>query len=133
MDDLERHKQQVRRFYDEIWNRADLTAMPDVLTTDVVFRGSLGVELTGHAEFASYVREVTSALADYRCDIEGLVAEAEQVVARMTSSASIAARSSGSRRRGGGCPGRASRSSHSPKAGSPTSGFSATCTASPSS
>lgn len=84
MDDLERHKQQVRRFYDEIWNRADLTAIPDVLMTDVVFRGSLGVELTGHAEFASYVREVTSALADYRCDIEGLVAEAEQVVARMT-------------------------------------------------
>lgn len=84
MDDLERHKRQVRRFYDEIWNRADLTVIPDVLTTDVAFRGSLGPELTGHAEFAGYVRDVRSALADYRCDIVALVAEADRVVARMT-------------------------------------------------
>jgi steroid delta-isomerase-like uncharacterized protein len=84
MDGLERHKQQVRRFYDEIWNRADLTVIPELLTTDVVFRGSLGAELTGQAEFAGYVREVTSALADYCCEIETLVAEADRVVARMT-------------------------------------------------
>lgn len=84
MDEFERHKQQVRRFYDEVWNRADQTVIPELLTTDVVFRGSLGAELTGQAEFAGYVREVTSALADYRCDIDVLVAEADRVVARMT-------------------------------------------------
>ena len=84
MDELERHKRQVRRFYDEIWNRGDLAGLPEILTTDVVFRGSLGAELTGHTEFAGYVREVTAALADYRCDIDSMVAEADRVVARMT-------------------------------------------------
>ena len=77
------HKAQVRRFYDEIWNVPDLTVIPEVLAPEVAFRGSLGSTRVGHAEFAGYVREVTGALGDYRCDIESLVAEDERVVARM--------------------------------------------------
>src|SRR5262245_2131425 len=84
MDRLERQRRQVRRFYDEIWNRADLSVIPDLLAADVTFRGSLGPVLTGHAEFADYVRAVTAALDDYRCEIGTLVAEGDRVVARMT-------------------------------------------------
>ncbi len=84
MDRSDRHRRQVRRFYDEIWNRADLTAIPDLLAADVTFRGSLGPVLTGPAEFADYVREVTAALGDYRCEIVTLVAEGDRVAARMT-------------------------------------------------
>ena len=83
MDDPEHHKRQVRRFYEDIWNRVDLTAIPDVLTPDVTFRGSLGPELTGPEELADYVREVTTALGGYRCEIEAVVAEADRVAARM--------------------------------------------------
>ena len=84
MDDPEHHKHQVRRFYDDIWNRVDLAAIPDVLAPDVAFRGSLGPVLTGRDEFAGYVREVTTALGDYRCEIESLPAESDRVAARMT-------------------------------------------------
>jgi steroid delta-isomerase-like uncharacterized protein len=77
-------KRLVRRFYDEIWNRAELSTIPEILTSDVTFRGSLGTVHTGHAEFADYVRGITEALGDYRCDIEELVAEGDRVVARMT-------------------------------------------------
>lgn len=84
MDRSDRHRRQVRRFYDEIWNRADLTAIPDLLAADVTFRGSLGPVLTGPAEFADYVREVTAAFGDYRCEIVTLVAEGDRVAARMT-------------------------------------------------
>lgn len=80
----ERHKRQVRRFYDEVWNRQDLAVIADLLTPDVAFRGSLGPVRHGHARFADYVREVATALGDYRCDVEDLVAEADRVVARMT-------------------------------------------------
>lgn len=80
----EPHKRQVRRFYAEIWNRGDLAVIPEILAPDVAFRGSLGPELSGHAEFARYVREVTTALGDYRCEIEELVADGDRVVARMT-------------------------------------------------
>src|SRR5262245_52252935 len=84
MDQPDLHRRQVGRFYDEVWNRVDLTAIPDVLAADVTFRGSLGPVLTGHAEFADYVREVTTALGDYRCEIESLVADGDRVAARMT-------------------------------------------------
>lgn len=83
MDTLDHHKQQVARFYREIWNRPDPSVVPEILAPDVSFRGSLGAVKTGHAEFGDYVRDVTFALGEYRCDIENLVAEADQVVARM--------------------------------------------------
>ncbi|WP_028927155.1 ester cyclase [Pseudonocardia acaciae] len=83
MDASRHHELQVGRFYDEIWNRPDTTVIPEVLAPDVTFRGSLGDVRTGHAEFADYVRTVTGALADYRCDIVSLVASGDQVAARM--------------------------------------------------
>lgn len=76
-------KRQVRRFYDEIWNVPDLSVIPEILAPDVTFRGSLGSVKSGHGEFADYVRGVTDSLGDYRCHIENLVAEGDQVVARM--------------------------------------------------
>lgn len=82
--DPDLHKRLVRTFYDEVWNALDLPIIPDLLAADATFRGSLGSERRGPAEFADYVREVTGALGDYRCDIEDLVAEDERVVARMT-------------------------------------------------
>jgi steroid delta-isomerase-like uncharacterized protein len=80
MDTIDR---QVRRFYDEIWNRPDLSVVPEILAPDVTFRGSLGPTKVGHAEFADYVRYVTDALADYRCDIEALITDGERAAARM--------------------------------------------------
>ena len=74
---------QVRRFYDEIWNVPDLAEIPAVLHPDITFRGSLGSVHRGHSEFADYVRSVTTALSGYRCEIEQLVAEGEVVAARM--------------------------------------------------
>jgi steroid delta-isomerase-like uncharacterized protein len=74
---------QVRRFYDSIWNRLELAAVPEVLAPAVTFRGSLGAVRTGHAEFIDYVRSVTDALGEYRCDIETLVVQGDQAAARM--------------------------------------------------
>jgi steroid delta-isomerase-like uncharacterized protein len=73
----------VGRFYAEIWNRLDLDVVPAVLAPAVTFRGSLGAVRTGHAEFIAYLREVTDALADYRCDTETLVVQGNQAAARM--------------------------------------------------
>lgn len=73
----------MRRFYDEIWNIPDFSVIPEILAPDVTFRGSLGAVKRGHDEFADYVRSVTDALDGYRCDMENLVAEGDQVVARM--------------------------------------------------
>jgi predicted ester cyclase len=73
----------VRRFYDDLWNVPDLTVVPEILHDDFAFRGSLGSERQGHAEFSDYVTMVTGALSKYRCDIEDLVEQDNRVVARM--------------------------------------------------
>ena len=74
---------QVRRFYDEIWNRLDLTVIPAILHSDVTFRGSLGSIRHGRAEFADYVRSITTALSGYHCEIQQLVTEGDVAVTRM--------------------------------------------------
>ena len=74
----------VHRFYGEIWNEQRLDLVDEVLAPAVTFRGSLGGTRTGRHEFCEYAREVTTALADYRCTIESLVVENDSAAARLT-------------------------------------------------
>lgn len=73
----------VRRFYDEIWNQGNLAAISDICDRELVFRGSLGDEKTGHDGFAEYVRNVRGALDEYHCHIEETVCEGNRVFAKM--------------------------------------------------
>lgn len=77
-------KEQVRRFYELIWNEHDKEVMPSILHEDFTFRGSLGQEKRGHAGFGEYVDMIHRALADYCCIIDDLVEEGQTVCARMT-------------------------------------------------
>ena len=76
-------KDLIASFYADIWNRGDLTFIPLLLRHDFTFRGSLGSETRGHADFAKYVNTVRAALSGYRCDILDLVGEGAQAFARM--------------------------------------------------
>lgn len=73
----------VGAFYDELWNRHDLSAMARLLREDFTFRGSLGAERRGHAGFAAYVDGVHAALGGYRCEILDLVCQGRRAFARM--------------------------------------------------
>ena len=78
------HKDQVRKFYEVLWDAHDKDAIPSVLHEDFTFRGSLGQVKRGLSGFADYVDMVHKALADYRCIIEELVEEGDKVFAKMT-------------------------------------------------
>ncbi len=73
----------VRAFYERIWNAGELEAIAELLSEDVVFRGSLGTEVRGRQEFAKYVQSVRGALSDYHCAILECVSEDAQAFARM--------------------------------------------------
>lgn len=77
-------KEQIRKFYDVLWDRHDTEAIPTVLHENFTFRGSLGLEKRGHDGFAEYVDMVHKALGEYRCMIEELVEEGDKVFAKMT-------------------------------------------------
>lgn len=76
-------KDMVRRFYDDMWNKADTSVIPELFHADFTFRGSLGPVLVGHEQFAGYVEMVTGALEGYTCEIEDMVEEGQKMVARM--------------------------------------------------
>jgi len=78
-----RYKDQVRRFYEVLWDAHDRSAIPSVLHEDFAFRGSLGQVTRGHVGFSDYVDRVHQALGEYRCIIEELVSEGDKVFARM--------------------------------------------------
>ncbi len=73
----------VRRFYDEVWNRADETVAREILHRDFRFRASLGPERRGPDGFIDYMRSIHQALGDYTCTIVDLIATKDRAAARM--------------------------------------------------
>lgn len=74
----------VRRFYHDVWNRADTNAARALLSPDFRFRASLGPERVGPEGFIDYMLSVHAALGDYTCIIDDLVTESYRAAARMT-------------------------------------------------
>jgi steroid delta-isomerase-like uncharacterized protein len=73
----------IQRYYDEMWNRWNFALADELLCKDIFFRGSLGAEMCGRAAFCDYMLRVQTAFPDFNNKIEQLVAEGDQVVARL--------------------------------------------------
>jgi steroid delta-isomerase-like uncharacterized protein len=74
----------IERFYHELWDRFDKALIPVLLTEDVRFRGSLGQNKNGHAEFAEYIDFVRRAFPDFSNEIEEVISEGGKAFARLT-------------------------------------------------
>jgi predicted ester cyclase len=81
--DTHRNKALVRAFWQAMWTADPAGALAPIVTADVAFRGTLGVEAKGPEGVAGYVAAVTRAFPDYHAAIEELIAEGDRVVARM--------------------------------------------------
>lgn len=78
-----RQKEVVRVFYKEMWDRVDVSLVPQIFHPDFTFRGSLGPTLVGHEKFIAYVKMVTGALEHYTSDILALGEEGAQVFGKL--------------------------------------------------
>jgi steroid delta-isomerase-like uncharacterized protein len=74
----------VRRYYDEMWNRWDLSIAEDILAPDVRFRGSLGTATVDIRGFCRYARSVWLGFPDFTNQITEMIAESNVVTARLT-------------------------------------------------
>ncbi len=77
-------KSLIRRYYSELWNAWSTTALEELISPDIVFRGSIGTPVNGIAEFKRYVNRIRAAFPDFYNHIEELIGEGEKVVARLT-------------------------------------------------
>ena len=78
----------MKVFYDEFWNEINLQRADEILHSDVTFRGSVGVGATGRQEVCDYVVMITSALSDYRCEVESLITEGNRAAVKVRFSGS---------------------------------------------
>lgn len=80
---LSAQKNIVRRFYKDLWDKADLSLVPGIFHHDFTFRGSLGPVLTGHQQFSDYVSWLTQALEDYTSEILELLQDGDKVSGKL--------------------------------------------------
>jgi predicted ester cyclase len=66
-----------------VGRRLDLAIASEILHPEVSFRGSVGQGAVGRAEVCDFVIMVTTALSNYRCDIEALIAEGPSAAAKV--------------------------------------------------
>jgi predicted ester cyclase len=71
----------VTNFYNELWNKKNLKVANEILHEQVNFRGSLGNIMIGREKVLEYVREVTTSLDGYTCEIQDLVVENDKAAA----------------------------------------------------
>jgi steroid delta-isomerase-like uncharacterized protein len=84
MTGTDENKEVIRRYYGELWNRWEFALIDTLLSPDCTFRGSLGIDATGHAGFKEYMETVQAAFPDFHNAIEELIAEGNTVIARLT-------------------------------------------------
>ena len=80
----ERNVSLIDRFYHDMWNRFDKSIFPELLTKDLQFRGSLGQEKRGYAEFGDYVDFIQRAFPDFHNHVEDIVSEGDRSFARLS-------------------------------------------------
>ena len=82
----EGNKVLMRRFYEEVFNQRDLAAIDDFVAPDFVNRSAAQLGLvSGDLEHVTqFVSMVMQAFPDLHYTVEDLIAEGEQVVARLT-------------------------------------------------
>jgi predicted ester cyclase len=78
-----RNRLLIKCFYLEMWNHFDKTIVPDILTEDIRFRGSLGQSKSGHAEFGEYIDFVQRAFPDFANEIEEIISEGDKAFAKL--------------------------------------------------
>lgn len=74
----------VDLWYRRMWNNWDKTAIAEICHEDIVFRGSLGEEVKGHAGVAQYMDRIRAAFPDFLNVIEDTISENDKVFARLT-------------------------------------------------
>jgi steroid delta-isomerase-like uncharacterized protein len=78
------YKSLVRRYYSELWNAWSAGALAELISPDIVFRGSIGTAVHGIEEFRQYASKIRAAFPDFHNHIEEIIGEDDKVVARLT-------------------------------------------------
>lgn len=72
----------VETYYNELWNRKNMSYVDKLFHDNIIFRASLGIEVRGKKEFIEYFDMITKAIPNLYHSIEAIVSDENQVAAR---------------------------------------------------
>ena len=78
------NRQLVETFFNVMWNTWSEETARIILTGDIDFRGSIGLQVNGHDGFIGYMRTIRDAFPDFHNHIEEIIATDDRAVARLT-------------------------------------------------
>lgn len=73
----------VRRFYADLWNRWDDSAVDEVLAEDFAFRGSMGTRTHGRDGWREYRDTIRRGAPDFHNELVDLVVDGDRAAARL--------------------------------------------------
>jgi steroid delta-isomerase-like uncharacterized protein len=80
----EENKVLVRRLIDEVWNQGNLALFDELYTPDFIFHDPGLPQVRKREEDKQWIAGILNAFPDFQITIEDLIAEADQVVVRLT-------------------------------------------------
>src|SRR3989304_3370809 len=81
---VEKNKATLRRVAEEVFNKGNLSVIPELIAPDYVFRSPLGIEIKGPEGFKQNVTMYRTAFPDIHATINDVVAEGDKVAVRYT-------------------------------------------------
>lgn len=82
--DSGRNHRLIDVWYRRMWNTWDKSAIAEICSRDVTFRGSLGTTVRGHAGVAQYMDQIRGAFPDFTNTVEEVISEGDKAFARLT-------------------------------------------------
>ena len=80
----EENKAKQRRVWEEVFNKGDLSVADELIATNYVYHGPMGMEYKGPEGFKQMVTMTRTAFPDLHVTIDDMVAEGDKVVSRYT-------------------------------------------------
>jgi steroid delta-isomerase-like uncharacterized protein len=80
----EENKALVRRLIDEVWNQGDLAIFDEFYAPDFIFHEPGLPQVRTREEDIQWIAGILNSFPDFHITIEDLIAEADQVVVRLT-------------------------------------------------
>ena len=80
----EENKAIMRRVWEEIFNKGDLSVADEIIAPNYVYHGPIGMEFKGPEGFKQLITMFRTAFPDMRVTVEDMVAEGDKVVSRIT-------------------------------------------------
>jgi steroid delta-isomerase-like uncharacterized protein len=86
---IAQNKAVVSRFYEEVWNKWNMSVLEEIFATNWVYHDAGGMELKGMDGFKQFLTMHRTAYPDFQMQVEEMIAEGDKVVSRITAQGTL--------------------------------------------